>query len=381
MKRVLGQSAAASTITALTAAPCSATFWQHGIKPYETSFAIHSKTSKTLSDCDQNHSDHKMAISHCGQVLFWNVMMQAKQSIRDGKPRWNTAYCHEESPTDYRARIIRIFQMIAFELKENPNIAIISLQEAPINPQDVALVHDLIKAFFPSDWHIDTGNVTSDLSEWGVFTLINSQKLALQSIEQICLIGDVSAGQSLKPRCRSFQLTDESGKRFISSVHLPHDAPHQGFRLLLSQALSYMHTAYNGESVHFKFVGDWNIDKEDKLKIIQQTLLDFTQMQNELSNATKQPYQIIVTLEPSLEGHLKANGDKMTVDAVLSIELKPHHQYDFNITLSWQLLTALAYLCLLKCTYDFCFTGILTTIESAQKKTPQEAPNLVNQSV
>ena len=278
----------------------------------------------------RSSSDHKLYVDPIGGGIGWNLMMQAKHSQPLGQPsRTNTAFGHNEDDAQYRARIEDNVLKLAKELHENPNAPFIVCQEAPIG-ENFKYFKNLLEQHLPEHWLLERLYV--DNTEWGVVTLINRDKVGCELIERLDLTGGISVGQ-LDARCRTFKLTVEGREdRFLTNIHLPHQSPEIACKGLLYNVIKHKMTQKGDKTGSHVICGDWNIEFDALSEIINQVLAEIQSEEEHFDQ--EHPVSIKITFFCSPEGHLKADGSKLSVDGALLVSFKRSSKYEYSF--NWE---------------------------------------------
>lgn len=264
-----------------------------------------------LTPIDPSLSDHCMAINE--DILFFNTMMHAKKK-EDGN--YNNAFCSEEQISAYHKRIENFITVLSLQLKMHPEVDIICLSEACIKPADQACMANLIGRCLP-DWH---RVVVYDNTDFGVMTIIRDCSKNKFFYQDGVLIERY--GCYLANRCRTF--SNNTVK--LSNIHVPYADPKSSFEKLLRVIIDDL---MSGNIKNHKIVGDFNLspsDIEDCLKTVWQEKVKTSAANNQ------PPHALYASFFPSENGHLKADGQRYTVDGVLSLKIEPAKTNRFYFT-------------------------------------------------
>lgn len=263
-----------------------------------------------LTPIDPSLSDHCMAIRE--DILFFNTMMHGKQK-KDGS--YNNAFCLKERTLDYHERIKNFITVLSLQLKMHPEIDIICLSEACIQPADQAFMAHLIERYLP-DWH---RVVVYDDTDFGVMTIIRDCSKNKFFYQDDILIERYGC---LANRCRTF--SNNTVK--LSNIHVPYADPRPSFEKLLRVIIDDLML---GDIKNHEIVGDFNLSPSD----IKDCLKTVWQEKEKTSVANNQPPRALyASFFPSENGHLKADGQRYTVDGVLSLKIKPAKTNRFYFT-------------------------------------------------
>ena len=288
--------------------------------------AVCENTLQQKTEFSQFLSDHKMFFNPKTGALVWNVMMQAKVTERNGTARANTAFAHTEEDWEYKARLRAILKTLAAELKTNPDISHIALQEGPIN-EYLDYFNLLVNAYFPPEWAVGEAHIEMDSTRWGVITLINRNKIQCSEVERI----DLTSGISIKDidvRCRTFALrnNDSNDGQLLTTLHLPHDNPADALRHFFTKVVESMLDASAEYPDIHDLLGDWNLDAAEVEAIILEVLESF-------ADTVKRGHSkfINVSIYSSPEGHLKTSGKILGVDHAVRITSSPSNEYNYSV--------------------------------------------------
>ncbi len=271
---------------------------------------------QTVQHCklDPFESDHHLLTGWAGQLLSYNIMMR-------GRGHNNAFGQHEDTP-EYMQRIGVIMSNIVRTLGEYPNARVIALQEAPIG-DDADAVIDFFRLNLPNGW-VFGENTHADTSKWGVTTIVRGDETMPK------LLPPILEEAELDPqRCRTIS-DGPHGK--ITNLHLPHSGPEPVARALIRKIIIDMLTDVSENGKTHLVAGDFNVDAELMHKIIAETLESEIEALNRQQNA--EPVKIEVDFEASQEGHLKADGRKLTVDCVINFRSKKAEESDYKLRFS-----------------------------------------------
>lgn len=266
-----------------------------------------------LTPIDPSLSDHRMAKRE--NILFFNTMMHAKQK-KDGS--YNNAFCLKERTLDYHERIKNFITILNLQLKMHPEVDIICLSEACIRPADQAFMANLIEQYLP-DWH---RVVVYDDTDFGVMTIIRDG-----SKNQHFCLDDVLIERygCLANRCRTF--SNNAVK--LSNIHVPYADPKPSLEKLLGAIIDDL---LSGNIKNHKIVGDFNLSPSD----IKDCLKTVWQEKVKTGVANNQPPRALhASFFPSENGHLKTDGQRHTVDGVLSLKIEPAKKNRFYFTFTY----------------------------------------------
>lgn len=277
------------------------------------------------STFSQSSSDHKLIVDRKGQSIQWNLMMQAKYSVREGQaPRTNTAFGHNEDDHQYRARIRSNVLKLIDEIRDNPETAFVVCQEAPIGKY-MDYFQSLLVDNLPETWPVE--HLYMDNTTWGVFTLINRKKISCEHVEHM----DLTAGLEIKDigeRCRTVKICQAGEEdRFVTNVHLPHNSPEEACKGIVYRAIKHKMMQPGEKRGSHLICGDWNIQPCVLSNIIKQVFDDLKR--EEKSFDPEHPVSVSTTIYSSLGGHLKADNSKLSVDASLLIVFQPSDQNNY----------------------------------------------------
>ncbi len=271
---------------------------------------------------DPELSDHLMAHFTEHKLLTWNQMMQARGN--------NTAFHgFVEDEAAYLERAEKKLVALCQFLSEHTEIAVICLQEAEINGP-LEFVRSYINQHFPKEWNLMNPSVTEDSTGWGVFTLINHERLnASKPNLDLSLTRDIKI-KDIGIRCRTFDMFSLDNGELIkfTNLHLPHNNTEEALTAFMTNVVkNIIQHGLNAETLTHKLVGDWNIDAEH-LNILTQQIIN-----KEMKAApvgTIFPFHISTEWHASKEGHLKQSGEKLSVDALLEIKVQPAESYSYR---------------------------------------------------
>ena len=266
------------------------------------------------------------------QLLFRseNWMMQARKET--AKKPANTAFpSHEETEAQYKARYIKHLNRLKLFLINNPNVAAVFIQEAPIGDHADFMV-SYINDTFPKNWRVNNPSVTSDTNAakvWGVFTLINNNVLETSKSYSDETLTQRIPNIDLRVRCRTFVMYTSDGTPIkITHNHLPHSNPEAAFRALLTVVLEeVMEHGLNRETFNHSLLGDWNIEADRMNELLQEITADLI---SKVPSGTVLPFALTAKLATSRDGHVKQNCSTMSVDSLLTISVKPSRNYNFR---------------------------------------------------
>lgn len=287
----------------------------------EKGFVSHVKGAlDQYTDFSRNLSDHKMFIKD--GVLNWNMMMQAK-SRENGD--FNNGFSKTETQLEYQKRLQTTAQFIAYNIVVNPSINCIALQEAPVNEVDLQVFTQALNECLPSEWKVQFASLYVDHTSWGIFTIFNKDKIKCDEITREEILKAVPV-KDIEIRCRTFSLSqkEQPKKRLVTMLHLPHNAPKEAFAHVFSNILNI---TKNQEYECHDIVGDFNIDPSTLKDIIDEVL-------NNFANEQLQAFDINVDICPSIDGHLDANGESLTVDHKITLSMTPSKNPRYSVNYS-----------------------------------------------
>lgn len=280
----------------------------------------------------------------------------------------NTAFQITETFEQYRIRITSWLNGLREQLVNNPNVTVVTLQEAPIKEHQKFMV-DYINSTFPEEWWISNPMVTSDLEEaniWGVFTLINHARLGTTPPVVTTQYTQNIAIKNIQSRCRTFYMFTKEGNLVeVSNVHFPHRNPQHAFDLFMNNIVQkVIQSGIEGKPMTHCISGDWNIDAHEvhvKLKEIIQTRMQAVR------SGDIPPFILEVDIFYSHDGHVKQQGTA-SVDMLVSIKESPAEHFGLAIRelSSEQSKAAIDY---------FATVGFLTIIGIAAFKDENHIPN------
>lgn len=167
-------------------------------------------------------SDHNPMIH--GDVLFWNVMMQAKQR----GVRFNNGFGIVESDEEYLNRLAKVAEVINEILQSHPEIMAISLCEGPISsiagPMQSLPVTRFLEALhqhgamqrFSMQPYIPN---TEDAPAWGLM-LFADRRYVVDEMQSHFVKGS-SMARLLGNRLQLWRLTYENQDKYIALAHFP----------------------------------------------------------------------------------------------------------------------------------------------------------------
>lgn len=301
----------------------------------EVVYQTHDKVEQSPHEFSPESSDHKRVkhpLFSPHKVLAWNTMMQASKEVRDPagkilKPA-KTAFRHlEEDDPIYTQRWQRNLMVLRDELAD-PNIAMICLQEAPIGEQ-LELFKQFITDNFPSEWKLTRKEVICDSTPWGVFTLINLNKLKLIEVN---LNHDLTQGNPFRDadiRCRTFMVQHVGlHPTKFTNLHLPHRGSEEAFKAYMKRVIAELvQHGLNDKTFEHQLLGDWNLEPHQMIEWIKEMVDSEKQ---KMPKGLEFPFNFSVKCVSSKDGHLKQEGYTLTVDHLLSLEVKPAEQYEFT---------------------------------------------------
>lgn len=230
-----------------------------------------------------------------------NMMMQGKQR-REG---YNNAFALVETSTQYRHRIELLIKRLATLIKDQGNIDMLLLQEAPIK-EEIKFVRECFKKYLPEEFEVNLSG-----TDWGVMTVINKQKYPDLEIS-------VDILKSTQISDRLIRLFFSKLNTYIYVLHLPHgNSSEESIKIIAKIfAAGLLESLEKGQVRHTQiFAGDWNGSKN--ITNIPQIVLD-TAIPTENK---KVGFSCNTVCLSSKEGHKDAEGQDLTVDHALTIEL------------------------------------------------------------
>lgn len=261
------------------------------------------------TDISPHLSDHKMFINN--GVLNWNMMMQARERASGG---YNNGFRKSETKFEYQARLRTTAQFIAYHIANNPSISYISLQEAPVDEADLQVFKKALEAYLPPEWMGQYSSLYVDHTSWGIFTLFNKDKIKCDEITREEILKE-AAITDIDIRCRTYSLSqkEQLQNHLVTILHLPHGNPEEAFRHVFKKILNQTKKPlYKKHDI----LGDYNINPSRLKEIIDEELKAFQEEET-------QAFDINVDICPSIEGHLDANGQHLTVDHQLTLHMTP----------------------------------------------------------
>lgn len=263
-------------------------------------------------------------------VLVYNMMMQAK-SRKDRTTGqitgFNNGFKIEESAEEYQRRIQAIAQKVQEIIKSDPGIAVIALQEAPINDEDVAHIKQAIQTAYEGctfDSHKEE-SFFMDYTQWGVMTVIHAQRLQNATITLDQDFAHAIQDQGIKDleiRVRTFKIHQSGQTRTLTNLHLPHDAPDVACKLVLKTALQRLLEGDITQKQLHEIVGDWNLHPTRIAGLFEEAL-------HELKQTLPGPLPVAIRAHvyPNMEGHLDSSNRMKSVDALLHLTVEPSEQF------------------------------------------------------
>lgn len=261
------------------------------------------------TDLNQHLSDHRMFINN--GVLNWNMMMQAKERA---KGEYNNGFRKSETKLEYQTRLRTIAQFIAYNIANDPSISCISLQEAPVDEVDLQVFTQALEENLPSEWKGQYSSLYVDHTSWGIFTLVNKNKIKCDEVTREEILNETSI-KDIDIRCRTYSLSqnNETKKRLVTTLHLPHGDPESAFRQVFKRILSQ---TKNQDFKDHDIVGDYNIPSSRLKELIDEELEIF-------KKGEPKSFDINVTICPSIDGHIDMNRGHLTVDHQITLKMTP----------------------------------------------------------
>lgn len=249
-------------------------------------------------------SDHRAGISGQGDqdVLIYNMMMQCKSH--------NNGFRAVEADEDYQRRITHLSLTLTRILKDNPNITIIALQEAPIKPGDIAIMADIFDKFLP-DWH----RAEFDMTDFGLMTFIKS-KSCEQRFHVDTGLSDALNAVKLADRCLTF--SNQKNYKF-SNIHVPHGMNGKAQASLRKILETVVEDAIKTGIVKHDIAGDFNSNAEQVEAVLQEVWFEKCRTLKILDPAASS-LKLSAEFDASPNGHRKADGSEIDADGVLSLK-------------------------------------------------------------
>ncbi len=174
---------------------------------------------KGMNVIDAQISDHNPVVYH--NLLFWNVMMQAKQTARG----YNNGFKISEDSKQYLQRLTKVAAIIAEIVYLNSHIQVIGLCEGPIEPMHVKHLFTELKKFSwldrllqNHDFHrpsYSTGN------NWGLLMLSDS-RYKISKLFHEDQLQSVNMLEKLANRFQAWELEGKNSKKiYFALAHLP----------------------------------------------------------------------------------------------------------------------------------------------------------------
>lgn len=335
-------------------------------KPYSPLFQTTlSDSVQQLGDLSKDFSDHLMfllkipGLPFNALVLDFNAMMQAFFSTRP-----NTAFGETEDPFSYRVRIRTYLNFILEVIRHNPELAMITLQEAPIKEHWEYMQH-FIEMYFPEEWKLSNPNIHADHTHWGVCTIFNVTKLQsappkriddfTKSLENRKDIKDIAI------RCRTFEVNiPNSNVRYMANGHFQHNKPELACKAYFEQAL--LHIAKQIECKYQQALAQTESKEVTDITLIEEILVIcadfnlsprqidqiFTEIMDEYNQKNLYPpISVDVEIHVSLKGHCKYQDPAIStprptvdVDAVVSVKVRRSEERRY--TLHYENIAAIA---------------------------------------
>lgn len=249
-------------------------------------------------------SDHKAGISKQGDqsVLIYNMMMKCKSH--------NNGFSAVEADADYQRRIAHVTLTLVQILVSNPHITIMALQEAPIRPEDIAIMADIFGKFLP-DWE----RAQFDMTDFGLMTFIKSESC------QSGFYMDRDLSQALHEvkldeRCLTF--VNENNYKF-SNIHVPHGMngkAQASLRLILEKVIE---DAIQTGVLKHDIAGDFNSNAEQVEAVLKEVWFEKCKALKKV-NLSVPALKLSAQFDPSVNGHRKADGTEIDADGVLSLQ-------------------------------------------------------------
>jgi hypothetical protein len=204
-------------------------------------------------------SDHNPVINH--GVLSFNIMMQCRWSPgRDGRPgRYNNGFGIIEDQKQYQQRLKAVVAVIAELSARHPQLYAIGLEEAPINPEDIAVFMNEFNRY-PSLAKFKESLETAIFSSWGIVTLFDTEHFFAEQLDLELTI------PHLKDRIQKFRLhaKKEPMDEFeVYNCHLPFDLAKSHPESLFG----FLESLFSG-ALPAVLMGDFNIDPKTLKKLL-----------------------------------------------------------------------------------------------------------------
>lgn len=273
-------------------------------------------------------SDHLMVqfSTPAFHAASFNTMMQGHVNHTG---RANTAFRIHENHEQYTARYMKILEKVRTFLLDNPEISILAFQEAPIR-EHVDQVVSYINQHFPDEWKIANPDVLHDATNWGLFTLINHKRLQTTKPSLDKSLTQNLSIENMEIRCRTFAMIPNDSSEIIkfTNLHLPHSQAETAFNEFIDNVIEeIIENAINADSFSHHLIGDWNIEAETLNRLVQER---FMMKKNKTRAGSVYPCHLTTSLYSSYQGHLKQSGEKLSVDAMLSICVRPANTFNYS---------------------------------------------------
>jgi len=254
------------------------------------------------------------------EIISLNLMMPNKNAF--------TKQGVKESPAAYRKRYTAMLDKVKAIVDKNPDIGILVFQEAPVG-DELAYMMDYINANYPEEWQVSFKEGTN----WGVFSIINSQRL---NTTKPILDETLTTGIDIKDidiRCRTFSMYNSDGNLIkFTNLHLPHGAPVAAFKAFMTNVVKeIIQKGSLDKPFTHNLVGDYNIEATKLNALIIEIIKEEMKLAPE---GTVFPFHLQTDLHSSHEGHLKKEGEKLSVDNLLILNVEPAKEFYYTFEFS-----------------------------------------------
>jgi hypothetical protein len=155
-------------------------------------------------------SDHQPVVHD--NVLFWNIMMQGKKR---GNTGYNNGFGVIESNQQYCFRLIKVAQVVAYLVHQNPGVDVITLCEGPIQPAHQELFKNTLRLFSSMQRFFSREN----FSNWGLLMLADKKYQVHNLTTKLVVNTHVAA--KLKDRLQLWQLIHQGITHYVALAHFP----------------------------------------------------------------------------------------------------------------------------------------------------------------
>ena len=274
--------------------------------PLVLPFAMHNKHSKDpyLVPWSHYYKEYEKV-----SILSWNIMMRGRYNQE--KSRYNNAFRINETEEEYLFRIERIVQNIGECVLRHPEIAMIFLQEAPVQQHHLALMKEWFAKYLPESFKSN-----SDATSWGILISASQQMFPQLEKLQTFYTGSLSDMNERKSTVLLPGL-----KTQLTNLHLPHDNPAEALNLIVNNlvgSLTFNIVEAKERYGSFIFIGDWNLAAKTIETAVSKAIEDLFHH--------KIPIRCDVTVVESSEGHIKTDGSLVAVDSSLVVSYKVSHR-------------------------------------------------------